>query len=228
MNTKRMRFWVSSVVLSVLLMVPLAASADVCLVVYPTGPSKYHYDINEYYTVSYGDSLYDAMYDRGGQVLIDINTNEIAYDIYQTPDLIGFEPSTNGQEGYFFVGSTFDLVIDGFSNEPTTYHNILLVFDPDPDMCTPTITVDGNPVTGDTYPIGDLTVSTPTEMGNNYSDTIVKSIMWSGCYGVRIWAYADDNYNGMPDGGECFTAFSHDTTVPTQEKSWGAIKSLYR
>jgi hypothetical protein len=228
MNTKRMGLMISSVMLLVFLILPLTALADPCVIVYPTGPTMYHYDINEYYTVSFGHPLYDPMYDRGGEVLIDINTNGIPYDIYQTPNLIGFQPSIDGNEGYFFIGSNFDLVIDGFNNAPRTYTNVILVFDPDPDACTPTITVDGNPVTGDTYAIGDLTVTTPTEMGNNYSDVIIRSITWAGCYGVRIWAYADENYNGVKDGGECFTAFSHDTTVPTQDKSWGAIKNLYR
>jgi hypothetical protein len=219
---------ISSVTLFVFLILPLTAVAEPCLVVYPTGPSEYHYDVNEYYTVGYGHPLYDPMYDRGGEVLIDINTNGIPYDIYQTPDLIGFQSSTDGNEGYFFVGSTFNLVVDGFANEPTTFNNILLVFDPDPAACAPIITVDGDPVTGDTYAIGDLTVSTPTDMGNNYSDTVIKSITWMGCYGVRIWAFADENHNGMNDGNECFTAFSHDSTVPTENKSWGAIKSLYQ
>ena len=223
-----MGLMVSSVTLFVFLILPLTALADPCVIVYPSGPTTYHYDINEYYTVGYGHPLYDPMYDRGGEVLIDINSNGIPYDIYQTPDLVGFQPSIDGKEGYFFVGSYFDLVIDGFNNEPRTYNNVILVFDPDPDACDPTITVDGDPVTGDTYALGNLTVTTPTEMGNNYSDVITKSITWMGCYGVRIWAYADENYNGVKDGGECFTAFSHDTTVPTQDKSWGAIKSLYR
>lgn len=206
---------------------PAVVSAEPCLIVYPTGPATYHYDVNEYYTVVYGDPLYDPMYDRGGQVLIDINNNEIPLDIYQIPNLIGFQMSVNGKEGYFFIGSQFSLVIDGWNHEPTTYQNILLVFDPDPAFCSASITVDGNPVTGGTYPLGNLVVSTPTPNGNNYSDTIVKPVTWSGCYGVRMWAFADENYNGVRDGGECFTAFSHDLTVPTQDMSWGAVKSLY-
>lgn len=42
-----------------------------------------------------------------------------------------------------------------------------------------------------------------------------------------IWAYADENYNGAHDGGECFTAFSHDTAVPTERSTWEAIKTLF-
>jgi hypothetical protein len=167
------------------------------------------------------------MYDRGGKVLLKTNTNEIPLDIYQTPDLIGFEPSTGGNEGFFFIGSSFDLIVDGWNHQPTTYTNILLVFVPLPGSCNPHVSADGNAVSGSTYPIGNLVVTTPTPDGNNYSDTETVEISWSGCEGVRIWAFADENYNGVKDGGECFTAFSHDVTVPTQDSTWGAIKSLY-
>ena len=207
---------------------PANADPDPCLIVYTTAPTTYHYDINEYYTVSFGDPLYDPLYDRGGEVLIDINTDGIALEIYQAPNLTGFEPSTDGNDGYFSVGSQFDLVIDGWSNMPTTYENILLVFEPDPDWCTPIIYVGGDLVTGNTYPIGDLVVTTPTPDGNNYSDIMTKHIEWSACIGMQIWAFADDNYNGVHDGNECFSAFSHDLTVPAEDKSWGAIKSIYR
>ncbi len=211
-----------------LFMLPALVTAEPCLVVYPTSPAVYHYDVNEYYTVSYGHPLYDPMYDRGGEVLIDINNDEIPLEIYQIPLLIGFEESSGGEEGYFFIGSNFDFIIDGWNNQPTTYENILLVFEPEPGWCEPQITVDGNLVTGDTYPIGDLVVSTPTPNGNNYSDTITKHITWTGCYGIRIWAFSDSDYNGERDGGECFTAFSHDSSVPVEEATWGAVKSLYQ
>ncbi len=209
------------------LLLAAGASAEPCLMVYPTGPAVYHYDSAEYYTVTYGHPLYDPMFDRGGEVLLESGSNEIPYDIYQIPNLIGFEVSMDGSEGYYFMGSTFDLVVDGFSNQPTTYSNILLVFVPDPISCVPIITVDGNPIVGKTYPLGSLVVSTPTAWGNNYSDTITVPFTWSGCYGVRIWAFDDENHNGVKDGGECFTAFSHDLTVPVKEQSWGSIKSLY-
>ncbi len=214
-------------VLGAMFLMTVAALADPCLVVYPQAASKYHYDVNEYYTVSYGHPLYDAAYDRGGEVLIDINTNEVALNIYQTPGLAGFEVSTNGEEGYFFIGSYFQLTVDGFNNAPTVYANVILVFEPDPVYCTPTISVDGNPVSGFQYPLGDLTVSTPTPDGNNYSDSITMQVMWGGCYGLKMWAFADSNYDGLFDGGECFSAFSHDATVPVSEATWGAIKSLY-
>ncbi|MBP2681765.1 MAG: hypothetical protein H6Q78_1628, partial [Candidatus Krumholzibacteriota bacterium] len=37
----------------------------------------------------------------------------------------------------------------------------------------------------------------------------------------------DENYNLVRDGGECFSAFSHDTTVPVEETTWGGIKEIY-
>jgi hypothetical protein len=106
--------------------------------------------------------------------------------------------------------------------------NILLVFEPDPTSCTPIILVDGEPVVGSTFACGDLVVSTPTPNSHNYSDTMTKHIEWSACTGMQIWAFSDENYNGSKDGGECFSAFSHDLTVPAESRSWGAIKSIYR
>lgn len=202
--------------------------ADPCLVVYPSGPCIYHYDINEYYTVGPGHPYYDPGYDRGGEVLLEINTDSIDESIYQAPGLNGFEISTDNREGYFFFGTDFDLILDGFSNSPVTYENILLVFDDFfPSGCYASeITVDGMPATGGTYAVGDLVVSTPTESGNNYSDTETFQIHWRGCLGVHIWAFADDNYNGVHDGEECFTAFSHDLEVPAESSSWGAMKSI--
>lgn len=228
MYTKKLILNVFLIALAGILTAPGATVADPCLVVYPTSPATYHYDVNEYYTVSFGHPLYDALYDRGGEVLIDLNSNGIAYNIYQSPNLTGFQPSVNGEEGYFFIGSGYDLIIDGFSNMPTTYENIILVFDPEPAWCTPQIFVDGNAVFGNSIALGDLTVATPTPDGNNYSDILVKSISWNGCYGLRMWAFADINYNGVRDGGECFTAFSHDATVPNVNVSWGAVKNLYK
>lgn len=231
MFTSRWVFAIIVVAVAVSLIRPTVVSADPCLMVYPTGPTRYHYDTNEYYTVTFGHPLYDPAYDRGGEVLIDINTGEIALDIYLSPRLTGFDPSIGGQEGYFFMGSSLDLVIDGRANKPAVYRNILLVFDPDPGSCQPLVTVNMNTVIGDSYAMGTLVVSQPTPYESyeaGYSENIVAQVKWQGCYGVRIWAFADENYNGVKDGGECFTAFSHDVTVPVQHETWGAIKNFYK
>jgi hypothetical protein len=211
----------------------LAASgtimADPCLVVYPDAACVYHYDPAEYYTVGPGDPLYDPMYDRGGLVLLELESNEIDYSIYQAPGLAGFEMSTDGNDGYFFVGTNFTLILDGFSNTPVTYVNIIMMFDRTvPESCEPQIKINDVPITGNSYNAGDLVVSTPTPYGNNYSDTKTFLVDWRGCYGVHIWAFSDENYNGTMDGGECFTAYSHDLTVPVEDATWGAIKELYR
>lgn len=208
------------------------ANPDPCLVVYPDVETVYHYDPTEYYTVGPGDPLYDPFYDRGGEVLIDINTNGIAYDIYQAPNLVGFVMDSDNQ-GYYTMDHSFNIIVDGFSNTPTTYVNILLVFDRlIPSGCTPVITIDGNPPLYDPglgwyYPIGDLVVSTPAQ-GNNYSDTMTFAFMWSGCTSIRIWAFSDEDYNLIRQDSECFSAYSHDLTVPTQESTWGSVKSIYR
>lgn len=209
-----------------------ALMADPCLVVYPNEPCIYHYDTSEYYTVTVGHPLYDPMYDRGGEVLLGIETNDIDLSVYQAPNLAGFEPSTSGEEGFFLMGNGFDLIVDGWSTAPTTFVNILLVFVSYPGSCTPIITVDGNPVSshpglGLYYPIGDLVVTTPTPYGNMYSDTVAHAIHWELCAGVRVWAFADEDYDFQTDAEECFTAFSHDVTIPVRQTKWGAVKALF-
>ena len=219
-------------VLGLVLTAALPLQADPCLTVYQNGAVVYHYDINEYYTVTSGHALYDPAYDRGGEVLIEVGTHQIDYSIYQAQNLAGFKVSTNGEEGYFSIGSDFQLVVDGFSNMPTYYTNILLVFEPRTDYCQPMITVDGSPAMYDPqlgwyFPVGDLNTVTPTTDGNNYSDTREFDIHFDACSGIRVWAFADTNFDLINDGGECFSAFSHDLTVPVEETTWGAIKQLY-
>lgn len=206
-----------------------SAFADPCLVVYPSGPCMYHYDMSEYYEVGPGHPLYDAEYDRGGSVLLETGSNEIDGSVYQAPMIEGFTPSMNGNEGYFFVGTDYELIIDGYSNNPTTYVNILVVFDDHiPADCVPEIMIDGMPLAGTVYQAGDLVVSTPTANGKKYSDTMIIDVGWRGCYGVHVWAFSDEDNNGTRDGGECFTAFSHDVTIPTESSTWGKIKSMYK
>ncbi len=202
--------------------------ADPCLMVYPSSPCTYHYDPTVYYTVGPGNPLYNPLYDRGGQVLLLIGSNAIDLSVYQAPQLTGFVADSVDQ-GFYFDGTEFDLVIDGFSNTPTTYVNILVMFDKSvPKGCVPQIWIDGTPLAGLVYHAGDLVVSTPTPYGNNYSDVVVHHVEWRGCYGTHVWAFADADYDGRKDGGECFTAFTHDMMIPVEEHSWGAIKELYR
>lgn len=115
-------------------------------------------------------------------VLLEIGSDEVDLSIYKAPQLVGFEMSTGGDDGYFLADYSFDLIVDGWSNNPITYHNIYLVFEPEPEDCMPSITVDGNPVSGPPYlyPIGDLVVTTPAPDGKNYSDTITQEIAWGG------------------------------------------------
>ena len=213
----------------VIIVYSISASADPCLVVYPEVSCVYHYDETEYYTVSQGHPLYDPDYDRGGEVLIEVGTDEIDMSIYQAPNLSGFEPSTDGVEGFAFISNHFNVVIDGFSNSPTVYSNVYLVFDGAvPESCLYQITVNGQPLVGNKYPLGDLVVSTPTEDGNNYTDVITAEVSWSGCYSVSIWSFADENYNGIHDGPECFSAFSHDAILDAEDASWGEVKSKFK
>ncbi|MBN2183710.1 MAG: hypothetical protein JW746_00120 [Candidatus Krumholzibacteriota bacterium] len=205
--------------------------ADHCLILYPAGPCIYEYDESEYTLIGPGDPGYDALseFSLEGVVLVAIKDGAIDEAIYQAPELRGFRPSRDGKFGYVFDLTEFTLVVDGFSGTPTTYENILLIFDGFvPAECIPTVYFDYELLTNFTVPIGDLVVSTPTDYGNNYSDILTFDVVWSGCYGLHIWAFADENHNGQRDGGECFTAYSHDILVPAEEASWGKIKILDR
>jgi hypothetical protein len=221
------------IVSTAILLLPAIGLADPCLVVYPDVSVVYHYDPAEYYTVGPGDPLYDPLYDRGGLVLLEVGTDEIDLSVYQAPNLAGFVLDSDDQ-GYFTMEHDFNLIVDGFSDSPTTYVNVLIVFDQVyPGGCTPIITIDGNAPLYDPdlkwyYPIGDLVVSTPTGYGGTYSDTETFAFSWTGCQSLRIWAFSDADHNLERDGGECFSAFSHDLVVPVEERSWGSVKSLYR
>lgn len=206
-----------------------APGPDPCLVAYPDGPCTYHYDPAEYYVVGPSHPLYDPMFDRGGLVLLEIATDGVDLSIYQAPQLMGFVEATDGNDGYFFEGTNFGLIIDGFSNVPTTYTNILVVFDEYvPEWCTPVIYINGYLLSGNVYPAGDLVVETPTEYGNNFSDILTVDVSWHGCFGVHVWAFSDASYNGVRDGEECFTAYSHDVAIPVGRSTWGLLKTLYR
>jgi hypothetical protein len=220
---------------------------DPCLLVYPTLPTTYHYDPSEYYTVGPGHALYDPAYARNGNVLIlDLQhrPDRIAYEVYQAPNLQGFQESYGwGYKGYYFTGITFDLVIDGWSAYPTTRDDVKLPITPIPGDCTPSISVDGVPLSGPPYLVllGDLVVSTPVTnpSGTYYSDTITKSISWSGCVGLYFQAFEDcdhDHHFTACDGCEedldnfclrCHPMCANGAVVPVHEATWGAIKALF-
>ena len=55
----RSRTTIFAFALVVMVLASASAFADPCLTVYPTGDTIYHYDVNEYFVVGPGDSLYD-------------------------------------------------------------------------------------------------------------------------------------------------------------------------
>lgn len=214
---------------AVFLLSPVLAHADPCLIVYPAGACAYHYESAEYYAVGPGDPLYDAAYDRGGLVLREVGTHEIPLDIYQAPNILAFVLDEVNQ-GFFTYDTSFPLIVDGFHSEAITYTDIILVFDRfEPSFCLPFLAVNGmaamwDPGCGWHCPIGDLIVTTPTPDGGHCSDVMTCAVQAVGCAGVRVWAFADENHNMVHDGGECFSAFSHDSAVPIPYTSWGRIK----
>ena len=151
---------------------------------------------------------------------------------HQASSLTGFVMDPE-EQGYFTNGTNFGVVVDGFSNMPTVFENVIVVFDQTvPTWCQPAVFIGGNPALylsslGWFCPIGNLTVTTPTPWGKSFSDTMTLDLLWQNCWSIRIYAFSDANYNFARDGGECFSAFSHDTAVPTRNTTWGRIKALY-
>jgi hypothetical protein len=221
------RLAVAGVLGACMLVLAGAVLACPCLVSYPGSPCTYHFNPAKYYTVGPGNPLYNPLYDRGGRVLIAVGTNTIDLSVYEAPQITGFVADTN-DDGYFFEGSQFDLVIDGFASTPTTFVNVLMTFDiPQPVGCVPQITVDGEPVTGTTWPVGDLVVRTPTPDGRNYSGVTRHHVAWTGCVGLHVWAFSDPDHVGIRTH-ECLAVYSHNEIVPVQAATWSAVKSLYR
>jgi hypothetical protein len=220
-------------------------TCDPCLLVYPTYPTIYHYDPSQYYTVTLGHPLYNVAYDRGGAVLIaDMMSgpDRIAYEIYQAPNLMGFQQAS-GYTGFYFTGFSFDIAIDGWSNFPGTRNDLTLIFEPIPSDCSPEIKVGGASVDGPPYVVslGDLVVSTPvvTPTRTYYSNTITKSIEWSGCVGMYIYAFedCDRDRHWLACGGceeedncclRCHQMCANGSVVPVEHDTWGAIKSLFK
>ena len=58
--------------------------------------------------------------------------------------------------------------------------------------------------------------------------TIDIDIRWVGSQFVTIIVFADKNGNRVLDGDPCFEVVMEDLTIPTENKTWGSIKSMYQ
>ncbi len=211
------------------LLVPTAGSAytEPLLLVYPDKPAEFQYDQSRYEVLGPSDGNYDPNYDVGGVMLWDKVEQRIPYEIYRAPQITGFSPSNNGMNQFVLMVNKFWLIIDGFSVYPRQVNEISIRFFPDPPHSSAVILMNNEPLDYLITRISGINVQTETPEGY-YSNTKQVLIWWSGAVGMRITAYGDKNKNLVYDGGTpTWSIYVQDNTVPVEETTWGAIKSLY-
>ena len=205
---------------------PLVAQAEPCVLAYPIENVIFKFDPVAHEMVFPGDSRYDFQYDRSGVMLWDKSSGRVAYEAYQAPRLQGFQPNNMGTSTFYLLGNRYTLVIDGYYHAPRKLNNIYVRFTPTPADASPIIHINGEQFYGLYYHIPQLDVSTLTDEGY-YSDSINLNMSWTGAEAIEITVFSDRNNNGVFDGEPCSTVFMEDMTIPTENLSWGAIKSLY-
>ncbi len=201
-------------------------TTDVGLLVYPAKRTVFRYDPASYEIKEPADSQFDPAYSVSGHMLWNRAENRVALEVYRALGLTGFEVSATGRNEFFMMGNTAAVCVDGFSMYPRQLNDIYLEFQPYPPSSSVAILVDDVPVQGLRYYIPRLVVSTPTG-GGFYADAVAFRVRWIGAEYVRIFVYADKNGNRVFDGEPSYSLLMQDLTVPTEERSWGGIKSLY-
>lgn len=202
------------------------ASADACLLAYPDQNAVFQFDPSLYRMITPEDNLYDPAYDRFGVMLWDVENDRIAYELYQAPGLMGFEPASIEPNTFNFPANKFTLYIDGFYRVPRQLNDIYVRFLPTPANAATLIYANDELVPGLYYHIPRLVVSTQLENGF-YSDTIPVEIVWSGAAAMKIMVFSDKNGNRAFDGEERFSVFMMDQTVPAANTTWGQIKAQF-
>ena len=203
------------------------AYTEPLLLVYPNKPAEFHYDQERYEVLGPTDSKYDPDYDVGGVMLWDKVEQRIPYEIYRAPEITGFVPSSNGMNQFVLMINKFWLIIDGFYEYPRQINEISIRFIPDPPHSSAVILMNDTPLDHLITRISGINVQSETPEGY-YSNTKQVLIWWSGAVGMRITAYGDKNKNLVYDGGTpMWSIYVKDNTVPVEQTTWGAIKSMY-
>ncbi|UCG51611.1 MAG: hypothetical protein JSW58_15725 [Candidatus Latescibacterota bacterium] len=215
------------IALAILALLPVSSSAEPCLLAYPLDFVVFHYDPAEYSVVGVQHPLYDPRFGVAGEMLWNSREQRVAFAIYQAPGLSGFEPSPTGKNQFYTAGNTTTIRIDGFSDVPRQLNDIYVEFSPYPLNSTLDIFINDERIDGLRHVIPRLVVSTPTDDGF-YSDSVDLDVRWVGSQFVRITVFADKNGNRVLDGDLCLEVVMEDLTVPTENKTWGSIKSMYR
>jgi len=205
---------------------PVAALADVGLLVYPTKYVTFRYDPGDYEVKQQSDPNFDPAFAVSGFMLWNTPRDRVAFEVYRAPYISGFETSATGRSEYYLAGNLATICVDGFSEYPRQLNDIYVEFQPFPPTSSPNIFVDGVLVQGLRYYIPQLVIATP--VGNGFfADRVHFRLRWLGAQYIRIVVYADKNGNRVLDGEPSASFLMEDLTVPAQERTWGGIKSLY-
>lgn len=203
------------------------AAAEPSYLVYPNAPAVFRFDTGRYELIPPSDPNYMASYAVGNQMLWDRAENRVPLEIYRAPELIGFEPSTNGTNEFVTFRNEFEVVVDGFGPSPHTLGNLHLRFWPEPANADVEISLNGQPYQRLTALLPALDVVTPLETGY-YSDTSTVMFSWAGASVMRVIAFSDKDGDGAFQGTATFGIVAINAVVPVAPTTWGRIKSMYR
>lgn len=226
MRGMRFCLYYAAVALFMVTITPGLAAADTCLLAYPEQNAVFQFDPSLYQMISQEDPRYVARYDRFGVMLWDIENDRIAYELYQAPGLMAFEPASSDANTFNFPANKFVLRIDGFFSAPRQLNDIYIRFLPTPYNAQTVIYANDELVSGLYYHIPKLIVSTQLENGF-YSDTIPVEIVWSGARAMKIVVFSDKDGNRAFDGEERYSVYMIDQTVPARNSTWGQIKAQF-
>lgn len=205
----------------------VAEVAEPSYLIYPSSAAVFRYDSGRYQLLTSSDPKYQESYSVGGQMLWDREENRVPFEVYRAPDLIGFEPSPNGNSEFVTFRNQFEVIVDGFASVPHTLGSLYLRFWPEPASAVVQIEVDALPLQHWTTPLPTLEVVTPVSPGY-YADTRAVVCSWTGATVMRVMAFSDKNGDGAFQGTPRFGILALNAVVPVAPTTWGRIKSLYR
>jgi hypothetical protein len=224
-----MRSTKKGVVLALVWLAPVATTtaAEPSYLVYPLAPAVFRYDSARYEVLTGSDPRFHLGYAIGNQMLWDRVENRVPIEIYRAPDLVGFEPSSNGASEYVTYRNDFDVIIDGFGPAPRRLGSLCLRVWPAPASSQTQIRVNGLPLQGWTVPLQPLDVVTPVAP-DYYADTRSVAFSWMGASAMRVIAFSDKDGDGAFQGTPQFGIVAFNATVPVANTTWGRVKALYR
>jgi hypothetical protein len=204
-----------------------SAHAETDLLVYPNKTVVFHYNPADYEEITASDTGFDPAYQVGGVSLWDRHNQRIAYEVFRAPALAGFQASGNGRNEFVLMVNEFNLIVDGFCDQPRQLGKLYVRFAADPPQTSPLIEVSGQEISFHIHGIPSINVQTLLPEGF-YSDTFRLHIRWSAAVGIRITAYEDRNDNMVFGGGiPKWSVYVIDNTVPVERETWGSIKAMY-